>query len=454
MSIATASILPLSTTVAPPDEAALAEEVRRAAAERCPVYPMGGATRLDYGAVPTVPGVGLSTAGLNRIVDHAADDMTITVEAGTTVAQLGDVLASRGQRLPVDVPRPARATIGGLVATNVFGPRRFGYRTIRDYLIGLRAVDGRGEVFAGGGRVVKNAAGYDMPRLLVGSLGTLGVITQVSLMVRPSPETAAIVEAKLPELDAADCLLARLAQSPARPVSIDLLNHAWSSDGAEVVAKGSDPLPAEGDSPIFAANMALSRGNVLSAAKIGTVPHERLPVEPAGSDGGSIRLLVGFEGSRTEVEWMVERLFAEWRGSPARETRRLEQPDVAAMWQWITDLPAQLQANVLPSRVGALLRSLIDIDPGCAFAAHAGDGVVKIRLSDEAMRDLPALLAARLRPAAEQLEGTLVVLSAPPDSGLTRDDVWGPARGAAPVMRAIKERFDPEGILNPGRWVL
>lgn len=408
MTSATASILPLSTTVAPPDEAALAEEVRRAAAERCPVYPVGGGTRLDFGAVPEVPGVGLSTAELNRIVDHAADDMTVTVEAGTTVAQLGDVLASRGQRLPVDVPRPARATIGGLLATNTFGPRRFGYRTIRDYLIGLRAVDGRGEAFAGGGRVVKNAAGYDMPRLLVGSLGTLGVITQVSLMVRPAAETAAIVEAKLPGLDAAECLLARLAQSPARPVSIDLLNHAWGSDGADA----------------------------------------------AGPDGDRVRLLVGFEGSRTEVEWMVERLFAEWRGSPARETRRLEPADAAAMWQWMTDLPAHLQANVLPSRVGALLRSLAEIDPGCAFAAHAGDGIVKVRLSDEAARDLPVVLTKKLRPAAEQLEGTLVVLSAPPDSGLTRDEVWGPARAATPVMRAIKERFDPEGILNPGRWVL
>lgn len=191
----------------------------------------------------------------------------------------------------------------------------------------------------------------------------------------------------------------------------------------------------------------------MSAAKIGTVPDERLDAKPAGLDGGPIRLLVGFEGSRTEVAWMVDRLLAEWRGSPARETRRLDAPDAAAMWQWMTDLPAHVQANVLPSRVGALLRSLIEIDPGCAFATHAGDGVVKVRLSDEAACDLPALLAERLRPAAEQLEGTLVVLSAPPDRGLTRDDVWGPARGAAPVMRAIKERFDPEGILNPGRWV-
>ena len=407
MTSATAEYLPLRTTAAPPDEAALAEAVRRAGAERCPVYPLGGRARLHYGAPPEAPGLGLATTAMDRVLDHAADDMTITVEAGITIARLAEVLAARGQRLPIDAPQPGWATIGGLVATNTFGPRRFGYRTIRDYLIGLRAVDGRGEAFAGGGRVVKNAAGYDMPRLLVGSLGTLGIVTEVSLMVRPVPEAAALLVAKLPGLDAADCLLAGLAHSAARPVSIDVLNAGWGSDAA-----------------------------------------------PAGEgDDGNVRLLVGFEGSRTEVAWMVDRLRGEWQDSSAREVTLLDTAESAAMWQWIAELPAHLQANVLPGRAGALLRAVAEIDPGCALAVHAGDGVVKMRLSDEAAGDLPAVLA-KLRPVVRQFDGSLVVLDAPPGSRLTRDDVWGPPRAVHPIMRAIKERFDPEGILNPGRWVL
>ncbi len=406
MTCATAEYLPLRTTAAPPDEAALAEAVRRAGAERCPVYPLGGGTRLHYGAPPEAPGLGLATAAMDRVLDHAADDMTITVEAGMTIARLAKVLAARDQRLPIDAPQPDRATIGGLVATNTFGPRRFGHRTVRDYLIGLRAVDGRGEVFAGGGRVVKNAAGYDVPRLLVGTLGTLGVIAQVSLMVRPVAETAALLVAKLPGFDAATDLLGRLARSPARPVSADVLNAGW----------GSEAAPA------------------------------------GGFDDGTVRLLVGFEGSRTEVPWMVDRLRAEWQDSAAREIRLLDGADSAAMWQWMTEVPAQLQANVRPGRLGALIGSITEVDPACAVAAHAGDGVVKVRLSEEAAGDLPAVLA-KLRPAARLLDGNLVVLDAPPGTGLTRDDVWGPPRAAHPVMRAIKERFDPEGILNPGRWI-
>ncbi len=402
-----AQLLPLCETVTPPDEAAVAEIVRRAAEERRPVYPVGGGTRLAYGVLPDAPGIGLDTTGLSGIVDHAADDMTITVEAGTTVARLAGVLAEKRQRLPVDVPRPALATIGGVIATNTFGPRRFGHRTIRDYLIGIRAVDGQGEAFAGGGRVVKNAAGYDMPRLLAGSMGTLGIITRVSLMVRPAPETAALVLARVPDYDTAESLISRLMQSAVRPVSVDWLGSGWEADTSR---------------------------------------------EP-GLDGSG-RILAGFEGRRVEVEWMVDSLGRDWKDSSARDIRILDEADTFGMWQWMAELPAQLQANVLPSRVGPLIGRMADLDPGCALAAHAGDGVVKIRLSDEAASDLPAVLAGRLRPAVEELEGNLVVLFVQPGTRLTREEVWGPASKAGSLMQAIKERFDPEGILNAGRWVL
>lgn len=406
MTIATADILPLCDTAAPTDEAALADTIHQAAAKHQPVYPVGGETRLAFGALPSAIGLGLYTTGLHQLVDHAADDMTVTVEAGMTLSQLTEILAQKRQRLPVDSPSPARATIGGLIATNTFGPRRFGHRTIRDYLIGIRAVDGRGIPFVAGGRVVKNTAGYDISRLLIGSLGTLGVVTQVSLMVRPMAETSAMIAARLSDFDMADALLARLAQSPMRPVSIDLLTRGWGAD--------DDWTPEL---------------------------------------GGAVRLLVGFEGSRTEVEWMIGSLRRDWVKSSARDVKVLGDTDTNAMWQWIADLPAQLQAHLLPSKVTPFLRRMTEIDPCCALAAYAGDGIVRIRLSSDVAQNLPTVLATKLRPAVEELEGNLVVLSAEPGSGLACDDVWGAASAQPPVMQAIKERFDPLGILNPGRWV-
>ena len=151
---------------------------------------------------------------LNRVIDYPAADMTITVEAGMTIAELNRLLAEQRQWLPVDVPWPDRATVGGAIATNAAGPRRYAYGTMRDYLLGFTAVDGTGMTFSGGGRVVKNAAGYNMCRLMAGSLGTLGVITQATLMVRPLPEAAALLACEVPDFDLAEKLLAGLVRSP------------------------------------------------------------------------------------------------------------------------------------------------------------------------------------------------------------------------------------------------
>lgn len=218
----TASLLPLSKTLAPAEQAEVAEAVRAAGAEKTAVYPIGGGAGLDYGAWPVKPGIGLSLEKLNRLIDYAPDDLTITVEAGMTLAELANILVKRGQRLPVDVPLPDRATIGGAAAVNPSGPRRFAYGTLSDYVLGFTAVDGQGMMFFGGGRVLKNAAGYNMGRLMVGSLGTLGVITQLTLMVRPLPEMSALASCNLPDLETAEKLLAGLMLGPIRPTALEL----------------------------------------------------------------------------------------------------------------------------------------------------------------------------------------------------------------------------------------
>src|ERR1700722_17745144 len=150
-----------------------------------PLAPLGGRTALGFGGRLSQPAVGLDLTHLDRVVDFPARDMTVTVEAGIRIDRLAQVLKSEGQRLPIDVAQPDRATLGGAIATNANGPRRFGFGTFRDYVIGLTAMTADGRVFHSGGRVVKNVAGYDLCKLLVGSLGTLAVITQVTLKLKP-----------------------------------------------------------------------------------------------------------------------------------------------------------------------------------------------------------------------------------------------------------------------------
>src|SRR5262245_41667809 len=228
MPVATSPI-PFADTITPSTEADVAEAVRTGFETNQSLCPLGGRTSLDFGCVPTRPARGLDLTGLNRVVDYPARDMTILVEAGIRMSDLAALLAAENQQLPIDVPRAAEATLGGVVATNWCGSRRYGYGTMRDYVIGIHAVDGRGIPFQGGGRVVKNVAGYDFCKLLCGSLGTLAVITQLALKLKPIPETTATIIAACADLATTDILLDRFINLAAPPTAIDYVAGAgWS----------------------------------------------------------------------------------------------------------------------------------------------------------------------------------------------------------------------------------
>ncbi len=397
--------MPLIETIAPVDTAGVSEVIRRACRDGVPIYPIGGGMGLDYGGRPGGPGIGLSLEKLNHVIDHPADDMTITVGAGLTWVELSQRLATQRQQLPIDVPRPGRATVGGVLATNTNGPRRYGHGTMRDYVIGIRAVDGTGVEFSGGGRVVKNAAGYDLCKLMIGSLGTIGVLTQVTFMVRPEPESSAMVTCDVTDLDTAERLLAGLIHTGTLPVAVELL-------------AGSEPPPG----PVFG---QMTESNVA-------------------------RLLVGFEGSRVEIEWMVEQIRKEWGDLGISGTITIHRPGPAGAWGWLSELPADVQINVLPSATVAMIDQLLKFDPGCSIQSHAGDGVIRVKFSPS--RPLTAeLLRSELRPAVTRIGGNMVLLCAPDDEELTAADIWGPPTDAAKVMQAVKDRFDPQGLLNPGR---
>lgn len=161
--------------------------------EATSIIPWGGGTGQDYGAPPRKVGTVLDLSGLDRVVAHEYADMTITVEAGITLAALQAQLAKHNQFLPLDPPDAETATVGGILATNAFGPLRLGYGTARDWLIGLKVIDAQGRLIKGGGKVVKNVTGYDLPKLHIGALGTLGVIVEATFKVSPKPDRKSVV---------------------------------------------------------------------------------------------------------------------------------------------------------------------------------------------------------------------------------------------------------------------
>jgi glycolate oxidase FAD binding subunit len=377
-----------------------------------PLYPVGGRTALAYGYPPPEPGVQISTSRLTGIIDYPARDMTVTVEAGVRMDVLAEALAAERQQLPIDVAQSHRATLGGVIATNTSGPRRFGHGTLRDYVIGISAVDGRGRLFKAGGRVVKNVAGYDLCKLLVGSLGELAIITQATLKLRPRPESTAFLWATFDAGQRADDAISRLLHSDARPVVVDVLN----PDAAALVT---------------------------AEARL-AAPAERLV------------LVVGVEGSARQTDWQIETLQQELRRHDPREitavTGAAAEPLRLALteFQVCADEPVIFRANLLPSRTLAFAAQATAL--GVALQAHVANGIVVGKLPDSAATPSQAeAIIQPLRQFAATAQGSLVLLECPP-AWKQRLRVFGTPEPAWELMRRIKAALDPSDLLNRGRF--
>lgn len=403
--------LPLQRTLTPQSAQEVAAAVADCHASRTPVYPLGGGTSLAFGLPAKTPGLGLSLTGMNRIIDYPARDMTVTVEAGVTLQTLADTLANERQWLPLDAPQPEGATVGGLVATGWNGPRRFGYAGIRDAVIGIHAVDGRGMPFKGGGRVVKNVAGYDFCKLLTGSLGVLGVITQVTFKLRPFPAASSLLVAPVNDWAQAEKLLAAIASSAATPVAVELL---------------SGPLWK--DNPLAPGNPA------------------------------DLHLVLGLEGTAAEVSWMTQTLAAET--APLGLPGFTNLPEAPAGWRSLREFsaagapPLSLKANLVPTGVVPFLQACRAVDPACSFLAHAGHGEVHVQLSEFPAAGLARTLIAQLQPVATAHHGNVVIARNPSGAEMTRQSCWGGAQAPYALMAEVKRKFDPHHILNPGRFVV
>ncbi len=187
------------------------------------VIPWGGGTAMALGNPPRRADVVIKLAKLNRVIEHDSANLTVTAQCGMTLNALQSSLAAQKQFVPIDAPFPACATLGGIVAANLNGPRRSFYGSVRDLVIGMKVVLASGESIKAGGKVVKNVAGYDMCKLFVGSLGTLGIITEVTFRVAPTAESAATFIAQ-GALAQAQRFIADLSLSRLLPAAVFLLS--------------------------------------------------------------------------------------------------------------------------------------------------------------------------------------------------------------------------------------
>jgi glycolate oxidase FAD binding subunit len=376
------------------------------------LYPVGGRTALNYGYPARAAGITVSTSRLVDIIDYPARDMTVTVEAGLRMDELAAILKNERQQLPIDVPQSNRATLGGIVATNTSGPRRFGYGTLRDYLIGISAVDARGRLFRAGGRVVKNVAGYDLCKLLVGSLGTLAVLTQMTLKLKPLPESTAIVWASFKTLAQIDCTLEQMLTSATRPVALEVLNPQAAK---QITAESRQDLPA---------------------------------VRPV--------LVVSIEGSQRETRWQIEALKQEL-SSPAPQQIEVVYDKQATQllealteYQAYSDDPLTFQANLLPSKTLEFIENATQM--GASVQAHAGNGIVIGHLPDDVVTvEKAAELLTPLRSFARQHRGNLVIFNCE-TQWKQHLPVFGEPESSHRLMQRLKSTLDPQNLLNPGRF--
>jgi glycolate oxidase FAD binding subunit len=380
----------------PATAAELAEVVTRAHDDKSPLLVAGNRSKLDWGGCVVGAKTVLSTQKLDRLIDHAVGDLTVTVEAGMKFDRLQQILAAAGQFLPLDPAYPDRATIGGIIATADTGSLRHRYGGVRDLLLGIQFVRADGKIAKAGGRVVKNVAGYDMMKLFTGAYGTLGILTEVTLRVYPLPAHSGTViltgeAAKLSELG--KILLA----STLTPIAVDALSTAFSQ------------------------HLEISNTPSL-VVKFATIPES---IAEQSTQLVDLARGLGIKGGS-------------WQGVQERE---LWDGIQTGIWG-TTSICCKLGV-----RSTAALTTIATLD---RLTNHRARGVIHVSSGIGACALERSSEISTLRSECEAAGGYLSVLQAPED--LKRSiDMWGYRGNAVTLMRAIEQQFDPDRILNPAR---
>jgi glycolate oxidase FAD binding subunit len=388
-----------SLVIEPSSGEELAAAVAWVSRERLATIIRGHGTKLDWGRPPARVDVLLSTARLDRLVAHRHGDLTATIQAGASLFEVNQALAREGQWLPVDTAFD-QATIGGIVATNDSGPLRHRYGTPRDLLIGITLALTDGRIVKAGGHVVKNVAGYDLGKLVSGSFGTLAAIVDVTVKLLPIPQTSQTLVVDYTDVATLAADVARLASSQIEPTALDLhVTVGATASSRRLLARFATSPEST------AAQIAAARTSVGGAASV-----VDLDVEAA--------------------LW-AQQVRRPWSGG-----------GVVLRGSW---LPAALPAVVaLVEEVARTCGVTVD------FVGRGGIGAGHLRLEGAETGLTQAVLLLRSRPAV--IANVLVLRHGPLSKASV--DPWGPPPPTASVLAALKQAFDPAGVLNAGRGVV
>ncbi len=377
----------------------ISELMKLTSEEGITAAPRGSGTKMNLGNPPRDLDLIVSTTRMNEVIEHTPGDQVVRVQSGLKLQDLQEQLAGADQMLGIDPPETrAGATVGGIVAANSSGPRRYSYGTVRDLIIGITVVLPDGTIAKAGGKVVKNVAGYDLSKLFTGSLGTLGVIATCNFRLHPKPEAARTVAVELSDTLSAGQAAQAIVHAQLVPSAVEL---HWSEEQ-----------------------------KLLSVLIEGIPPGVEAQAETASY------LLKGFGEVRTLSDEEVEDL------GPL-DPPGVGDEEVAIQ---ISAPPAEL-TGVLDSVLGATERR--GVSP--RITGHAGTGTTYMALSggDEEAR---VQVVEELREIWVRRGGSVVVRKAPP-STKSRLEAWGSAEDYIGLLRRVKDKFDPGGNLNPGRFV-
>ena len=369
------------------------------------VLPCGSGSKLGWGGVGKKVDVVVSTERLNRVIEHAVGDLTVTVEAGVKFADLQEILLKTGQFLPLEPAYPQEATLGGIVATADSGSLRHRYGGIRDMLLGISFIRSDGQVAKAGGRVVKNVAGYDLMKLFTGSYGTLGIITEVTFRLYPVAEAA-----------------------------------------ATVVLSGDQEAIASATKILLASALTPTAADLLSTQLVRKLGF-----------GQGIGLMVRFQSVTQSVKEQSSRLLEIGQKLGLLETLYTD-ADEHYLWQslpeyiWSTPQKPVItcKIGVLPTAAVSTLTELARLSSSSGLGLiHAGSGLGLLQLDPSTVTPKTIM---EMRQYCQAQKGFLTVLEAPINFK-QQLDVWGYNGNALQIMRQIKQQFDPKNLLSPNRFV-
>ncbi len=384
-----------SLVVEPGNEQELARILKLANAAGLALIPRGGGTKLEWGNRPTNADVILSTVRMHRVIEHAWADLTVSVEAGCTIAKLQETVAKHKQRLALDALWPEQATVGGVLSTNDSGALRLRFGSLRDLVIGVTVALADGTVASSGGKVVKNVAGYDLPKLVTGAFGTLGVITRAIFRLHPLPKETRTIS----------CLTADAAEGQQLMLAIQNSKLAHS---ALQICCGTEMQ---------------SRVDVLFEGTEEGLSAQSVQLKLMASEAK--------QGDRTGDVW--NRRHELW--SDAKKSGEFAVAKFAA-------LPAQIAETVE-------MMEMVVAAPLRWSAVAQATGIGWVRMDGGASEIAAAMLG--LREWLEGKGGSLAIVRRP--EGMAEIDAWGKPGDALGLMQAVKRQFDPIGTLNPGRLV-